>query len=67
VKAPISGSAAAASAPIVLRLVSLEAEQLSGTQYRNAAEVHLKWSISRSAGKRTYSYVATSTRLVPQA
>ena len=48
------------------RLVSLSAKQLSGTQYRNTAEVHLKWSISRSSGKRTYSYIATPTRLAPQ-
>lgn len=46
------------------RLVSIEVEKPSGTQHENTAEIHVKWLVSPSVGKRTYSFVATRTRLV---
>jgi hypothetical protein len=48
------------------RVVSLTAKQLKGAAYRNTAEVHLRWLVTPSIGKRTYSFVATPTRLAPQ-
>ena len=48
------------------RLVSLKVVQLSGPEYKDTAEVHLRWFITPSIGARTYSFVATPKLLAPQ-
>ncbi|HEX9416000.1 MAG TPA: hypothetical protein VF895_04770 [Gaiellaceae bacterium] len=48
------------------RLKSLVVVQAKGPQYRNTAEVHLKWFVSPSVGTQTWSFVATPKQLAPQ-
>lgn len=48
------------------RLKSLVVTQTKGPQYKNTAEVHLKWFVSPSVGTQTWSFVATLKHLAPQ-
>jgi len=48
------------------RLKSLVVVQVKGPQYKNTAEVHLKWFVSPSVGTQTWSFVATPKQLAPQ-